>query len=81
METTTNKLFYIITATGGGCQPKLLKINENITDVQITFRKRKQPDDQECQCSDEIKLLQNKLSRVTTLHGNLWVPIHKYSTK
>ncbi|CAH2098397.1 unnamed protein product [Euphydryas editha] len=34
----------------------------------ITFRsKRKQPADQECQCSEDIKLIRSELTRITTL--------------
>lgn len=55
------------TATGGGSQPDLSKICGEIPSSQITFRKRKQPDDKECQCSEEIKLVRSELSRITTL--------------
>ncbi|CAG4977458.1 unnamed protein product [Parnassius apollo] len=57
--------------TAGGSQPDLSKIPaDNISDTQITFRKRKQPADRECQCSDEIKLVRNELSRITSLLEN-----------
>ncbi|KAL0860156.1 hypothetical protein ABMA27_010463 [Loxostege sticticalis] len=54
------------TVTGGGSQPDLSKINQEITDAQITFRKRKQPEN-ECSCSDEVQQMRSEISRITTL--------------
>lgn len=56
------------TATGGGSQPDLSKLHGDVSGSQITFRsKRKQPADQECQCSEDIKLIRSELTRITTL--------------
>lgn len=54
-------------ATGGGSQPDLSKMNEEPSEHQITFRKRKQPPGRDCPCSDEIKLMRNELSRIGSL--------------
>lgn len=53
------------TVTGGVSQPDLSKICGEIPSSQITFRRRKQPEDKEC--SEEIKLVRSELSRITTL--------------
>lgn len=55
------------TVTGGGSQPDLSKLHGDVPAPQITFRKRKQPADQDCQCSEEIKLMRSELTRITTL--------------
>lgn len=56
------------TATGGGSQPDLSKLHVDIHSSQITLRsKRKQPADQECECSEDIKLIRNELTRITSL--------------
>lgn len=56
------------TTTGGGSQPDLSKLQVDVPGSQITFRnKRKQREDQECQCSEDIKLIRSELSRITTL--------------
>lgn len=66
----SKKLSPPTTVTGGGSQPDLSKLSEDITDTQVTLRKRKQPDDRECKCSDEIKLMRNELSHITSLLEN-----------
>ncbi|CAK1596385.1 unnamed protein product [Parnassius mnemosyne] len=53
--------------TGGGSQPDLSKMS-CATDVpQITLRKRKQPIDSDCGCSNELKEMRKELKRVSTL--------------
>ncbi|KAJ8712119.1 hypothetical protein PYW07_017322 [Mythimna separata] len=51
-------------------QPDLSKLNEELSEAQITYRKRKQPFVTECACSDEVKLMRNDLSRITSLLEN-----------
>lgn len=53
--------------TGAGSQPDLSKLSEELNEAQITYRKRKQPFEHECVCSDEIKLMRNDLSHVSLL--------------
>lgn len=52
---------------GTGSQPDLSKLNDELNEAKITYRKRKQP---ECACSDELKLMRNDLSRITSLLEN-----------
>lgn len=56
--------------TGTGSQPDLSKLSEELSEAQVTYRKRKQPPGPECVCSDEIKLMRNDLSRMTSLLEN-----------
>lgn len=58
------------TARAGGSHPDLSKLNTETLDPQITLRKRKQPADRECQCSEDIKAIRSELLRVTTLLEN-----------
>lgn len=51
----------------GGSHPDLRTLNMLAADSQITFRKRKQPSDQECNCSNDLKNVQTELSRISTL--------------
>lgn len=53
--------------TGAGSQPDLSKLSEELNEAQITYRKRKHPFEHECVCSDEIKLMRNDLSHVSSL--------------
>lgn len=53
--------------TWGGSQPDLSRMSEESSESQITFRKRKQPPERDCPCSEEIKLMRNELSRVGSL--------------
>lgn len=52
-------------AGGGGSQPDLSKLGS--AESKITSRKRKQPSDQVCVCSNEIKVLQTELTRIGSL--------------
>ena len=58
------------TTRAGGSQPDLSKLNNEPVDPQITLRKRKQPFDRECQCSEDMKTIRNELSRITSLLEN-----------
>lgn len=53
--------------TGAGSHPDLSKLNEELSEAQITYRKRKHPLEHECLCSDDIKQMKNDLSRVSSL--------------
>ncbi|CAH2103807.1 unnamed protein product [Euphydryas editha] len=51
----------------GGSQPDLSKISNPNVDTQITFRKRKKPNDYECECLDELKDMRSEISRISSL--------------
>lgn len=53
--------------TGGGSQPDLSKITNMETDSTITFRKRKNPFEHDCKCTNELKELRSELSRMSLL--------------
>lgn len=54
-------------AAGGGSQPDLSKISGEMVDSQMTYRKRKQPIDRECECKPDIQELRKELSHITDL--------------
>lgn len=53
--------------TSSGSQPDLSKMNTLNIDPQITLRKRKQPSDRECGCSNEITEIKSELTRMSSL--------------
>lgn len=55
------------TTTGGGSQPDLSKISDELVDSQITLRKRKQNFDHDCDCREGMNELRKELSRITQL--------------
>lgn len=73
--TTQSKLDNLLTTcsaanyvTGTGSQPDLSKISGEISETQITYRKRNlERIGHDCLCSDEIKLMRSDLSRVSSL--------------
>lgn len=58
------------TDSGSKSQPDLSKISGEAIESQITFRKRKYMESSECECSGEIKLVRNELSRISSLLEN-----------
>lgn len=66
------------TTTGGGSQPDLSKMNPDQMDQQITFRKRKQPDDH-CDCKKEISNLRTEISNISSLLQN-FISCHEQNT-
>lgn len=53
--------------TGHSSHPDLTQLSALAAESQITFRKRKQPSDNNCECSNEIKEMRSELSRIGSL--------------
>lgn len=58
---------YPTTSNVGGSQPDLSKLSNVHVDSQITFRKRKEPERDECQCSAEVRDMRSEIVRIGSL--------------
>lgn len=69
------------TSVAGGSHPDLSKLSSLTVDPQITFRKRKQPIDHECECATEMKEIRAELSRIGLLFEKYAISNEQIMTK